>query len=46
MKHFAEYILSLNIKDFQTIIISDADHYYKDKISSLTIQVNKWLKLD
>ena len=46
VKHFAEYILSLNIKDFQNIIISDADHYYKGKTSSLTMQVNKWLKLD
>ena len=46
VKHFAEYILSLNIKNFQNIIISDADHYYKGKISSLATQVNKWLKLD
>lgn len=46
VKHFAEYILSLNIKNFQNIIISDAGHYYKGKISSLTTQVNKWLKLD
>ncbi len=46
VKHFAEYILSLNIKNFQNIIISDAGHYYKGKISSLATQVNKWLKLD
>ena len=46
VKLFTEYILSLNIKDFQNIIISDADHYYKGKISSLTMQVNKWLKFD
>ena len=46
VKNFAEYILSLNIKNFQNIIISDADHYYKGKISSLATQVNKWLKLD
>ena len=46
VKLFTEYILSLNIKDFQNIIISDADHYYKGKISSLAMQVNKWLKFD
>ena len=46
VKHFAEYILSLNIENFQNIIISDAGHYYKGKISSLATQVNKWLKLD
>ena len=46
VKHFAEYILSLNIKNFQNIIISDAGHYYKGRISSLATQVNKWLKLD
>ena len=46
VKHFAEYILSLNIKNLQNIIISDAGHYYKGKISSLATQVNKWLKLD
>lgn len=46
VKHFAEYILSLNIKNFQNIIISDAGHYYKGKISSLATQVNKWLKLN
>ena len=46
VKHFAEYILSLSITNFQNIIISDADHFYKGKISSLAMQVNKWLKLD
>ena len=46
VKNFTEYILSLNIKNFQNIIISDADHFYKGKISSLAMQVNKWLKLD
>ena len=46
VKHFAEYILSLNIKNLQNIIISDAGHYYKGKISSLATQVNKWLKLN
>ena len=46
VKHFAEYILSRNIKNFQNIIIADEGHYYKGKISSLATQVNKWLKLD
>lgn len=44
VKLFSQYISNLNNKDFQSITIPDADHYYRDKTSSLTVKVKKWLK--
>ena len=43
VKLFSEYISSLGIENLGNIVISDADHYYRDNISSLVMKVKKWL---